>query len=101
MDIEYQLRGIRFRWDADKERTNILKHEGVSFRQAAEVFFDPFLRCEDASRNDETRDGAIGADFVFRVLYVVHIVFEDDYIRIISAKQAEPWQRKYYENGND
>jgi len=98
MDIEYELRGILFRWDAEKEQTNIAKHEGINFRQAAQVFFDPFLMCEDASRNDEARDGAIGVDFDFKVLYVIHILFESDYIRIISAKKAEPWQRKLYED---
>ena len=101
MDIEYELRGIIFRWDAEKERTNIRKHGGVNFRQAAQVFFDPFLVGEDATRNDEPRDGAIGVDFDLHVLYVVHIVFEDDYIRIISARKAETAERKRYEDGND
>lgn len=43
MDIEFELRGIRFRWNAEKARRNIEKH-GVSFEQAAQVFFDPFIR---------------------------------------------------------
>lgn len=50
MDIEYELRGIVFRWNVEKERANIRKHDGVTFRQAAQVFFDPFLMGEDASR---------------------------------------------------
>lgn len=48
MDIEFELRGIRFRWNADKARRNIEKH-GVSFEQAAQVFFDPFIHYVDAS----------------------------------------------------
>lgn len=99
MDIEYELRSIRFRWNADKAKRNIEKH-GVSFEQAAQIFFDPFVTYVDASGNNEQRDGAIGADFDFRVLFVVHLVFEEDFIRIISAKKAEPLERKHYENEN-
>ena len=42
MDVEYELRGIRFRWDQDKATGNIAKH-GISFEQAAQIFFDPFF----------------------------------------------------------
>lgn len=100
MDIEYVLQGIRFRWNADKARKNIDKHQ-VSFEQAAQVFLDPFVRYHDASDQGEQRDAAIGADFDFRVLFVVHMMFEDDHIRIISARKAEPPERSRYENGND
>ena len=100
MDVEYEARGVIFRWNVEKERANILKHDGVTFRQATQVFFDPFLVGEDASRNDEARDAAIGADFEFHVLYVVHVLLEDDCIRIISARKADPVERKRYEDGN-
>jgi uncharacterized DUF497 family protein len=101
MEIEHELRGIVFRWDAAKERTNVLKHGGVNFRQAAQVFFDPFLVGEDATRGTELRVAAIGADFDFQVLYVVHVIAEEEYIRIISARKADPAERKRYEDGND
>ena len=100
MDIEYELRGVRFRWNEDKAKLNAEKH-GVSFEQAAQIFFDPFLRYFDASRDGEQRDGAVGSDFNFRVLFVVHLVVEDEYIRIISARKAEPNERKRYEDGDD
>lgn len=101
MDIEFELRGIVFRWNAEKERTNARKHDGIAFRQAAQVFFDPFAIGTDASRKDEAREAAIGSDFDFHVLYVVHIIFEDDHIRIISARKADPKERKRYEDGNN
>lgn len=100
MDVEYELRGIRYRWDAEKARRNIEKH-GVTFEQAAQVFFDPFVRYENASENGEQRDGAVGSDFDFRVLFVVHILFEDYHIRIISARRADAHERKFYEDAND
>lgn len=100
MEIEFELHGIVFRWNADKERENARKHDGITFRHAARVFFDPFLIGEDASRNDEVREAAIGSDFDFHVLYVVHMIFEDEYVRIISARKADPKERKRYEDGN-
>ena len=97
MDIEYELRGIRFRWNEDKARLNIKNHDGVSFEQAAQVFFDPFVQYLDASRNSEKREGALGCDFDFRLLFVVHLEIEDEFIRIISARKAEPHERNNYE----
>lgn len=98
MDIEYELRGIRFRWNDDKARLNIKNHDGVSFEQAAQVFFDPFVQHMDASQNHEMREAALGCDFNFKLLYVVHLEIEDDFIRIISARKAEPNERDHYEN---
>ena len=52
----------------------------------------------DASRNNEARDAIIGMDTSWVVLFVVHIEFEDDIIRIISARKATRQERNYYEN---
>lgn len=97
MDIEYELRGIRFRWNEEKAKLNARNH-GVSFDQAAQVFFDPFVQYQDASRNNEQRDGALGCDFGFRLLLVVHLEVGDGFIRIISARKADPEERERYEN---
>ena len=97
MDIEYELRGIRFRWNEDKAKLNIKNHDGVSLEQAAQVFFDPFVHHQDASRNNEKREAALGCDFKFRILFVVHLEIEDEFIRIISARKAEPYERDGYE----
>ncbi len=96
MDIEYELRGIRFRWDANKAKLNIKNHE-VSFEQAAQVFFDPFVQYQDASRNNEQREAALGCDFEYRLLFVVHLEIEDDFIRLVSARKAESQEREHYE----
>lgn len=53
MDEQFALNGITFVWNEEKARKNLDKHEGVTFQQAAEAFFDPFLKVVDASRNDE------------------------------------------------
>ena len=87
MDIRFDLNGLLFVWDEDKAKRNRQKHR-VGFEEAAEVFFDPFFRLVDASRNEEARDAVIGCDARGRGLYVVHIEVEDEYIRIISARNA-------------
>ncbi|WP_242577728.1 BrnT family toxin [Chroococcus sp. FPU101] len=74
-----------------------MKHDGVTFQQATEAFFDPFLVVVDASRNSETRDAVIGIDSRWNLLYVVHIEREDETIRIISARKATTNEREDYE----
>lgn len=98
MDVCFVLNGITFVWDDEKAQKNPAKHDGVTFQQAAEVFFDPFLVVVDASRNDEARDAVIGLDRRWNFLYVVHIEQDEDMIRIISARKATRKEREYYEN---
>jgi hypothetical protein len=76
-------------------RRNLAKH-GISFEEAATVFADPLFILVDASRNEEARDAVIGFDSSGRLLYVVHIEFEADCIRIISARRAGPEEEKRY-----
>lgn len=60
MSITYQLQGILFEWNETKAKINIRKH-GVTFEEAAEVFFDPFYQTGDASTDKgEARDFIIG-----------------------------------------
>ncbi len=98
MDVYFVLNGITFIWNAEKARINPINHDGITFQQAAEAFFDPFLIVVDASRNDESRDAVIGLDTRYNLLYVVHIEQESDYIRIISARKATRQERMEYEN---
>ncbi|MEM9220741.1 MAG: BrnT family toxin [Cyanobacteria bacterium P01_F01_bin.150] len=98
MDVFFALNGITFVWNDEKARSNPLKHDGITFQQAAEVFFDPLLIVVDASRNDEARDAVIGLDKRWNVLFVVYIEREDDTIRIISARKATRKEREYYES---
>jgi uncharacterized DUF497 family protein len=61
MDEYFELNGIGFLWDRAKARENLQRH-GVSFEQASEAFFDPFLRVIDAGTDAESRDALIGMD---------------------------------------
>jgi uncharacterized protein len=98
MDIYFVLNEITFVWNNEKASRNPQKHDGITFGQAAEVFFDPFLVVIDASRNDEARDAIIGLDTRWNLLYVVHIEREENVIRIISARKATRQERAIYEN---
>ncbi|MFL3624773.1 BrnT family toxin [Xanthomonas campestris pv. raphani] len=72
MDEHFEYQGTTFTWNREKARKTERKR-GIQFQQAAEVFFDPYVRLVDATRNDETRDAAIGYDLNERLLYVVNI----------------------------
>ena len=98
MDTYFVLNGITFVWNEEKARQNPVKHNGVTFEQAADAFFDPFLILVDASRNQQARDAIIGMDRRWNLLFVVHIAFEDDLIRIISARKATRRERQEYES---
>jgi uncharacterized DUF497 family protein len=97
MDEQFELNGISFVWSQTKAQENLRKH-GVAFEQAAEAFFDPFLRVVDASSDDEARDAIIGMDERWNLLFVVHIAFEDESVRLISARKATRNERRMYEN---
>ncbi|MFE1745456.1 BrnT family toxin [Coleofasciculus sp. H7-2] len=98
MDVYFVLNGVTFVWNEKKARINPSNHDGVTFQQAAEVFFDPFLVVVDASDNNEERDAIIGLDRRWNLLYVVYIERENDTIRIISARKATRKEREYYES---
>lgn len=97
MDEQFELNGISFVWSQTKAQENLRKH-GVAFEQAAEAFFDPFLRVVDASSDDEAHDAIIGMDERWNLLFVVHIAFEDESVRLISARKATRNERRMYEN---
>ena len=97
MYLHFLFHGQRFVWDSEKASSNASKH-GISFETACQVFFDPFIRIEDASAGEKQRDAAIGLAEDWSLLFVVHIVREVDTIRIISARSATAQERRSYED---
>lgn len=97
MDVFSTLDGQVFIWDSDKAASNASRH-GVRFEQAREPFLDPLARYEDASPQQEARQACIGLTTEYRLLYVVHVVREGDVLRLISARLAEPAERRRYED---
>jgi uncharacterized DUF497 family protein len=88
-----------FEWDDAKAATNLARH-GVSFEQAREAFNDPFaVEFEDDRREyGEARFILLGM-VAERMIVVVH-TSRGDIVRIISAREAEPHERRRYHEEN-
>ena len=97
MDRRYEKNGISFVWNARKAVANPKKHDGITFEQATEAFFDPFFKLVDAGRNEEAQAAVIGYDEAGQLLFVVHIELEGDVIRLISACKATVIERNDYD----
>ncbi|MEJ1960085.1 MAG: BrnT family toxin [Gammaproteobacteria bacterium] len=87
MDIEFEDCRTLFVWDMEKAQENQTKHD-VEFTDAVNVFRDPHLVIVDAARNGESRDKAIGMSSAGKLLSIVHVEVDDEFIRIISAWPA-------------
>lgn len=96
MDTTFQINGIIFVWDTNKAIANLAK-QGVRFEQAAEAFFDPFLKVVDASRQGEAREAILALDRRWHLLFVVHMEITEESIRLISARHATKQERAFYE----
>jgi uncharacterized protein len=95
---------IRFEWDDENAANHFRKHK-VSFEMAARAFADPFaLTVHDRIENGEQRWQTIGMVDGHLVLLVAHTVSEDDdgteVVGIISARKADPKERKRYDEEN-
>lgn len=91
---------MKFEWDPQKASANLNKH-GVSFQEAVTVFYDSLAKItfDPDHSEDEHRQILIGYSNQRRLLFVIHILFEEnDKIRIISARKATKRERKDFEN---
>jgi len=86
MDIHY---------DPAKNQLNRQKH-GIDLTDVEGVFYDPFaITLEDRDHNEE-RFVTIGMDGFGRLLVVVYHYPDADSIRLISARLADPNERRVY-----
>jgi hypothetical protein len=93
------MAGLRFEWDAAKAVRNEADH-GVTFDVATLVFADPFALEWRDDREDYGEDRYVVLGMVDgRVLYVAYTM-RGDAIRIISARGAEPNERRRYHEEN-
>lgn len=88
-----------FEWDPDKAAFNGRKH-GVTFHEAATAFGDPLSVTVPDPRHSvgEERFVLFGRSGRGRLLAVMHTE-RGAVIRIISARQATPRERREYEEG--
>jgi len=88
-----------FDWDGAKAASNLAKHK-VSFELARGAFADAFA----IEREDTTKDygeprynllGMVGD----RLLFVVYTM-RGEVVRIVSAREAQPYERRLYHEEN-
>ncbi|HTM14647.1 MAG TPA: BrnT family toxin [Bryobacteraceae bacterium] len=101
-DVLYVMyNNMRFEWDAGKSRSNQKKHAGINFETASRIFADPNLMLrKDRVIDGEQRWHGIGA-VRKAVLLLVHVYLEEnpngeEVVRIISAREADPRERRIY-----
>jgi uncharacterized protein len=86
-----------FEWDDDKAARNWRDH-AVSFEMARDAFKDPFA-IEWLDAGQDPREGLVAMIAKNRLLFVAHTV-RAERIRIITARKAEPYERRKYHDEN-
>ena len=97
---EHMYDGMKFNWNETKAMINERKHN-VTFEEAATAFSDmnAHLYDDDEHSQNEERFILLGYSKISRLLVICHCYrsSDNDVVRIISARKAEPSERKLYE----
>ena len=86
---------MNYEWDPHKAAANLKKHK-VDFADAVGVFSDPLAITVPDERHEEARFVTVGTDFLGRLLVVAY-TWRGENLRIISAREALPNERRQYE----
>ena len=86
---------MRFEWDEEKNRENVLKH-GLDFADAGEIFDAPMLTNLDR-RKDYGEERWVGVGFLKNFVVVVVYTESEDVIRVISLRKALKHERTRFE----
>lgn len=99
MDEQWNCTG--FDWDDGNSEKNWLRHQ-VSRSECEEVFFNlPLVVHEDREHSEEEdRFLALGQTDTGRLLFVVY-TFRGERIRVISARDMTPRERRWYEHDSE
>jgi uncharacterized protein len=93
------MKSDAFEWDDDKAALNLANHK-VSFEVATGAFADVFAIDREDRREDygEPRHILLGmtGDRLIHIAYTLR----ESRIRIISARVAEPYERRRYHEAN-
>ena len=88
-----------FVWDESKRRKVIENHR-VDFTLILDVFDDAFaFDFEDYKHSTETeiRRGIIGQTVQYGLIVLIYTIFKNNDVRFVSARKAEKWMVKKYE----
>lgn len=88
---------MNYEWDENKAALNLVKH-GVAFDEAITAFDEPlYVEFYDPDHSfEEHRFILLGQSVNGRLLFISYME-RNDIIRIISAREATPSERKAYE----
>jgi uncharacterized DUF497 family protein len=87
---------MQLTFDPAKNRINIGKH-GVDMADVEGVFYDDMALTREDRDHDEMRFVTLGTDSFGRLLVVVYTYRGEDEVRVISARFAQPHERRIYE----
>ncbi len=90
---------LMFVWDESK-REEVIEEHKVDFALLTDIFDDPFaVYIEDHkhSTEDETRLQVIGLTAQYGLTFATFTYLEPDDVRFITARRAENWMVKEYE----
>jgi uncharacterized DUF497 family protein len=93
------MQNAEFEWDDDKAARNWLAHK-ISFEMAREAFKDVFAVEWPDNAQDVAEERFATLGMVENRLLFVAYTMRGERIRIISARLAEPYERRRYHNDN-
>ncbi|MGI8543220.1 MAG: BrnT family toxin [Aridibacter sp.] len=88
-----------FVWDESK-RLKVIQEHKTDFELIFDVFEDPFsIDFEDYEHSDNTevRWGIIGQTAQYGLIVLFYTIVETDDVRFTTARKAEKWMVKKYE----
>lgn len=86
---------MRYVWNENKARRNFQKHN-IDFADAVIVFEDTNAITIEDRDHEEERFVTLGVDAYNRLLIVVYIYLDNDFIRVISARKANKIEQRFY-----
>jgi len=93
------MRDEDFEWDDAKAARNLADH-GVTFEAARLAFEDAFAAVREDRRKNYSEDRFILLGMVQERLLAVAYTMRGERVRIISARTAEPRERRRYHEEN-
>src|SRR5687767_4228636 len=97
--MPYYMQDDEFEWDDEKAARNLAVH-GVSFEAARLAFDDVFAVVREDRRQHYGESRFILLGMVQEHLLVVSHTMRGERVRIISARLAEPRERRRYHEEN-
>jgi len=88
-----------FEWDDAKAAANYAKH-GITFDAARDVFKDPFAIEQIDDRRDYGEERWTLLGMAEDCLLLVAYTMRGNRVRLISARAAEPFERREYHEQN-